>query len=300
MGYLNQFQKFDPLTGSVPPEPFPSLQDIAKRARAILRRRTTDQIVSAAKSIDGIIDEYRASLFDQEQMIVHQSYRDNDLELVAFDKNADKSLYESIAKIYKRTDLDIFKESNDLTGDLFYNSEFKDHKSEELYSVLALWLVGSTLEMLDYEAQLKLRHKFQNQTVSTETNNKEEVVKLQNKIICIERAGEFAILAMNAICYAERLQNVKTVKVKLSVNRAKELTKKSKKLNDLRHHKNHDAKAKVLKEWEKNPSKFASASKAGVFLASWLFENDNNYAYEARTVADWIREYAKSRGIKLR
>src|SRR5438105_8195456 len=60
MGFFQQFDDFDPLTGYVPPYPFSSLPSIAERARKLIRTCavTHDEIVSAAKTINWMIDEY--------------------------------------------------------------------------------------------------------------------------------------------------------------------------------------------------------------------------------------------------
>lgn len=307
MGYFSQFQNFNPVNGPIPLQPFPSLQDIASRARRILRSRTEFQIVSAAKTIDSIIGEYRASLYAEEQMLASQSYQEMGLdEDSTSDVIIETSLINSIINLYNRSDLDLFKESNDLLGDWFYDTEFLDHKLHELYAVLALWFVGSTIELLDYESQLRLQLKLQNQLEISEVSI-EEMDILLNKIKCISSAGESALLAMDAIGYAERLNKIKTIKTKQAtdknkaiVDASRERSENARRLNGIRHRKNHEAKTKVLTEWEKNPSKFASASKAGIYLAHWIYKDDANCVYEPRTVTDWIRAHAKSRGIVLR
>jgi hypothetical protein len=78
-----------------------------------------------------------------------------------------------------------------------------------------------------------------------------------------------------------------------------ELSKKSEKLNLIRHAKNHAAKQLVIDEWKKRPSAFISAEKAGGHFADWL-EARGFKKYEPRTVTTWIRSYAKEVGIRLR
>lgn len=68
--------------------------------------------------------------------------------------------------------------------------------------------------------------------------------------------------------------------------------------NKSRHRGKYEAESKVLREWEKNPSHFSSAEKAGSHYARWLASE--GIEYEPRTVTSWIRAHAKAKGIKFR
>lgn len=81
---------------------------------------------------------------------------------------------------------------------------------------------------------------------------------------------------------------------------AQKLINKSRELNALRHRANRAAKELVCAEWEKNTSAFASAEKAGAHFADWLIDGRVMESIEPRTVAGWIRAYAKKKGIRLR
>jgi len=69
--------------------------------------------------------------------------------------------------------------------------------------------------------------------------------------------------------------------------------------NSKRHKNNHYYKVLVTTEWGKNISQFPSAEKAGNFYVDWL-RDQYNKEYEPRTVAGWIRDYAKASNIKFR
>lgn len=56
MSYYRQFNQFDPLTGAVPRVPFVALDEIAERARRLLRDATVAQIVELAETVEWIID----------------------------------------------------------------------------------------------------------------------------------------------------------------------------------------------------------------------------------------------------
>ena len=58
MGYWNQFDNFDPLTGQVSYWPFSHSSDIVWRARNLLRKRSSEQIKHLASFSAQIVDEY--------------------------------------------------------------------------------------------------------------------------------------------------------------------------------------------------------------------------------------------------
>ena len=68
--------------------------------------------------------------------------------------------------------------------------------------------------------------------------------------------------------------------------------------NNSRHEQNRQVKTRVLKWFEEAPASFASAEKAAKHFCAKL--SDEGIEREQRTVADWIRSYAKQVGIKWR
>ncbi len=72
------------------------------------------------------------------------------------------------------------------------------------------------------------------------------------------------------------------------------------KLNIARHQKTNEAKVRVLREWEKNPSSWSSAEKAGNHFADQLVKDGILGNIEPRTVIGWIRTHARQIGVKLR
>lgn len=75
-------------------------------------------------------------------------------------------------------------------------------------------------------------------------------------------------------------------------------SKRAKSLNDARHRKTYEAKSKVIRDWEEDPARFASAEKAGLHYTYWLAKNGS--MYEHRTVTGWIRAHAKEIGVRFR
>lgn len=89
-----------------------------------------------------------------------------------------------------------------------------------------------------------------------------------------------------------------TILTKL-LQQSDEARARTRNLSERRHAKTREAREKVLHDWEKEPSRFRSAEKAGAYYSDWLVKQDCK-RFETRTVADWIREHARLRGIKLR
>ena len=69
--------------------------------------------------------------------------------------------------------------------------------------------------------------------------------------------------------------------------------------NEKRHKENHYYENLVTSEWDKDPSRFSSAEKAADHYVDWL-RDEYKVEYEHRTIANWIRAYAKAHSIKLR
>ena len=53
----------------------------------------------------------------------------------------------------------------------------------------------------------------------------------------------------------------------------------------------------VTKEWEKDPNKFPSAAKAGVYFSDMLM--NKGLKGEPRTVTKWILAHAKEIGVRF-
>lgn len=68
--------------------------------------------------------------------------------------------------------------------------------------------------------------------------------------------------------------------------------------NKVRHARRNEARSLVTEDWDQNKNTFPSAEKAGIHYADWLREK--GFDYEPRTVTNWIRQYSKDNGIRLR
>lgn len=161
--------------------------------------------------------------------------------------------------------------------------EYSEGKDYEFFAVLSLWMLADALAWADRgQAQLAI-------------------------------AGEYALKAMDAVCYAEHLREAEILesfvakqgegKLVEALKMQKAETQKqksdlSRQLNLLRHRKTNEAKAMAIEEFMKDRYRFPSAEKAGIYLADWL--RDQRRSYEPRTVSNWIRAHAKSINFRFR
>lgn len=140
MRYVDQFKRFDPLNGIVPPNLFfYHLNDIAARARKILRGRTSDELHWAGQSIDWMIDCY-------------------------IEKLADEAKLESTEPVLRHYFNDVYW-FLECSSNYIYSGirKFKDAKRFEFFAVLALWQVIEALEYCGKIAFQFSSHSINNQ-----------------------------------------------------------------------------------------------------------------------------------------
>lgn len=321
MFFFQQFEKFNPVSGYVPDHPFSHLPEIAYRARALLQKCTAEQVETAAKRISEEVDGYFRDLKDCEVSRLQSEFEGGDESLEMFfqwdggtranghwffkEEMADEL---EILTAKNTSEVDALKTIIENRDSCFFLpegapepecEEWPEGTRYELFAVLSLWLLADAMERMNDKSKYGL-----------------------------SIAGEYAIKAMDAVCYAEHLREAdwlesyikkmanaeltealrkqkseqqKWVQYCLDQDKEREIKakkEKSKNLNKIRHEKNYAAKNMVIDEWKKAPSAFPSAEKAGLHFADWL--ESKGIKYEPRTVTTWIRDYAKQIGLRLR
>jgi hypothetical protein len=313
MLFFKQFEAFDPLTGDVPEYPLSCLPDIAGRARSILIGKTHLQLVAAAERIDQKIEGY---LDDLKYLAVSELkiklQAEGSLETYFEWDGGTEANGGWIFKEELADDLEIPTASNcnevEALKTIIENrdscfflpagtpepepepDEYPEGETNELFAVLALWLLADAVEW------------------SKRGGNYGHLI-----------AGAYAVKAMDAVCYAEQLREIRWLAAYYKKNSDVELTEalrkqysefrrsmnqekkeRAKELNKHRHAARNRAKELVTTEWTKSPSRFPSAEKAGIHFSEWLGSQGVEKSYEPRTVTGWIRDHAKKKGIKLR
>jgi hypothetical protein len=291
--YFDQFKTFNPVSGEVPHWPFSYLPDVASRARSLLlwRWRTTEQMEAAARRITGEIDAYFTDMKYMELLrlreeagspggagIVPDEPDDDELDVPTWTNSSEVDAFKAV--IERRDDYGFFSgvEPEPLT--------YPEGKDYELFAVLSLWMLADALRDLQHG----------------------------KNPLNLSIAAEYALKAMDAVCHAEHLyemqhlkesvdRSIATMRSNLEVERQVEergkRSKQSEKMNEARHRKTNEAKAKVTEEWGKDPSRWAGAERASSDLANWLSEQGFR-EFQPRTVAKWIRDYAKEKRVRLR
>lgn len=331
MTSVTHFEGFDPIYGSIPPQPFSHLQEIARRARLILKDRTAEEIEAAARKIDSEIETYFSNLkYDAVEKLRskfeddperYQDYFEWDGGTLAngrffYRDEMDADL--DIPTAENSSEVDALKTIiEDREGYLPLSEEspptnpehWPEGKTHELFAVLALKLLFYSLRWTGH------------------TKGPED----------LSIAGAFALDAMDAVCFAKHLYETEwqqqiyrkqltatsanlgaqlvdvrdkvrsdLVSEQIAYERAKRITH-AEQMNAVRHQAMKDIKQLVCETWGKKRADFTSAEKAGLYYADWLEKNSRGYLskgkrvfYQPRAVTGWIRAYAKDNGIKFR
>lgn len=330
MVLLTQFPDFDPVSGHVPAHHFSLLPDIARRARSILSSRTAEQIDSAAKRINSEIENYFRDLKDQavDELTVkfwnspeeyedffewdggtrangrwlYRHEMDEELDIPTAQNTSEVDALKTI--IENRDSRLLSPESSSISEP----DHWPEGTTDELFAVLSLWLLADSIGF-------------------------SQGAGIHNLSV----AGDCALKAMDAVCYAEyvrevewlvqfhkkqlieatgnqevRLQNLaadtrKALAAEQLAHERERQSIRAERLNAARHRTTNEAKDLVCAEWEKETKAFPSAEKAGNFYADWLENKNIGYLskgkkvfYQPRAVTGWIRRRAKEKGIKFR
>ena len=318
MSYYDQFKYFDPLNGKLPYWPFQEANWVASRARSVLYGRTASDIRNMAEDASQLIEHY----FEQEkEASVEIIKNEGRYELLEGDE--DGAFFTIKDEAHEHYDIHTSDNTSDLEAlqeaiSSFFDPmvvDVKDIKEFEYFAVLALWLVG------DYAKTLEFRLDFRKMDYV-----KRESVKLDGADTV--RLAQILLAAMDAVCYAERIREVERTKeryeerIQKIEKSHKPITKKdadriraelvqqleeeakaqriqrSKENNQLRHQGNHEVRKTVLDLWEKNPTQFSSAEKAGAHYVEVLETRGITRGH--RTVVEWIRARAKELNIRFR
>jgi hypothetical protein len=319
--YINQFDSFDPLKDRVSGLPTFQAPEIASRARQLLRGRTAREIEGLAYNADSLIEEYFESI-------------KND-EIERLEAEGDARFCEQISEGGRVVECHLIPEMMDeleiLTRDdisdvealkealgmfaILSDSEVPNIQDFEYFAAMGLWNIADAMERRQFRYDLSAHKKI-----------KRKPNELDNSDISI--ISDYLLQAMDAVCYSEHLLEIKKMndrylkrvmnfRQKLSAHeedteairkeileefKAEEALRKSEKgrnLSRLRHKGRDKARAAVLSNWENNPAAFPSAEKASCHYSEWL-PTQGHKQFTPRTIASWIRQYAKKKGILLR
>jgi chemotaxis protein histidine kinase CheA len=317
MGYLS-FSNFKPIKGSVPFRHFDQLSSITWRARNLLEKRTDDQVETMASVVDDMIEDYFRTAKEEE---IERLKSEGKYEYLEGDEDGNAIDIKSSAE----GELDYPTAENTREVDALamivgtWSGIFCDGTPEpldhEYFASLALAKIGEIINSLEYTYDYKTR-KF-------EKRDPQKVVESFSN----RRAAEKAIEAMEAVVMAENIRETSRLEsrykrlldeakehasaaqrkhideeIQAAIEDFKNRQKEEHRNNGRLAHKGLEShKVLVLEDWEKDPSAHRSADRAAVFYIDWLKEvHGVEKDYQPRTVSKWIREYARTKGIRLR
>jgi len=216
-----QFETFDPLLGDVPFFPFSYLPAIAFRARELLKHRSAEQITLIAKKVNQEIDEHFCILkenaicklegdigpYDEERFFTYFEwdggtrangrffFKDemvDDLEIETWENANETDVLKTV--LDTRNDDALFKNTEPSS------MEYAEGKDYELFAALSLWMLADALSFQDKSP------------------------------VSLSFSGEYALKAMDAVCYAEYLQQANFVVAKSNIELNEELLRRKSEL----------------------------------------------------------------------
>lgn len=294
MNFFKQFENFDPIHGEIPMAGnLFQLPAIANRARRLLTHRTVEQMEEVANGIGWAIDECFTDI--KRRAVVAscgQRYSSDEHEKAAEYVSDEDTL--DIPTAENTSEIDALKMCEDWWADIG-GEDFPDGKPYELFAVMSLWMVADALTWLKcWEKEEPL--------------NRTDIGENQNILLTCK----YALKAMDSVCYAEHLSELNRLeadaiyldnkresfaKIKCEIDRC-EKSRSQAKLNQHRHKKTAETRAKAIEKWDKSRSLYSSAEKAGIAISSSL--GSEGFKCEPRTVAGWLRAHAKEVGVTWR
>lgn len=256
MGYFRQFDDFDPLTGQPPAHLINALPTIASKARAMLKGRTRDQIISAANTADWLINDYieRTQTETVERILEHGHWVLG--HLPEEDRNEDgvRHLLENwpwsvdgtppyFPTIDDVDEIDALRETIDGFS-LADDPDFPDGQDYEYFSVLALWKIADAIKWLNWDASqtvdravnllsnpievngkvLALPHLEENHVRGELSNTMNILQALDSKLSELSGSNfqyrlaiDNTLVALEAVCYAEHLKLTEKIRTERDV-----------------------------------------------------------------------------------
>ena len=317
MGFYRQFEIFDPLTGRAPDYPFRSLSSIVEQARAFLVGRTHSELYEAARIVDWLIDEYFSDaargyarhLIENDAPALRELPPDERTEEAVIDLLNDLCFRDEappdLANPDNTSEVDALRES--LKSRSVATEDFPHAEDYEYFSVLALWLIGDSIEALNWswdkgpivaESEQLLGNRKAaelGQLFDDVTQALQDFGGANEEGIRLAQAGEAAIRAMAALgeaqlhkaeqestsllaSFAETFPRQVAAQVKSDAGRTAAAG---------RHKENHQMKKEVMEWCEENLAKYRSMDAAADAVAGKLVP------VKFRTARNWIAEYRK-------
>lgn len=274
-------------------EYFPYFAHMAERARAILEPKTPEQIYECAGALCFMMMLTLRDMDHEEALLDVREGREADVYVT-------ESSQMSEVRALKLSLHNRLGDVAPLTAILLLEGMDTTWHQAELFAVLTLLLLAEAIKMYDLSTDDLLQHlsKAQQEAFRKMLDSLADVDReVEMTVIALRAAAAFALKAMESVNYAEHLLR--------EHDRANdERDARSRRAEELQQHRHGNGRKIVeetLREWDarrKGPRYLVNADANGRELADWLQEKKVNRS--PRVVAGWIRDYAKSIGLKLR
>lgn len=311
------FKYFDPIADQLPYWPgYQSAYGITWRARSLIRGRTREDIKDIAHDVDSTIDAFFESERDRLENFIR---RDGRVDLFEDGENYGSGIrseaYDEfdIRSRENTTELDALTEALESFSDVPHSSVL-DVRECEYLACFALSLLDDFVRgwecKYDHSSGEYLRRDPKEHSAADYRDAATILLEAQDAVGRGEllrakdelayryetRIEQFKKREQNAEANLQTIaEQVRAELFQKDVQRRKE---QSASRNNVRHEQNREIKGRVLELFAADPTKFPSAEKAAKHFCAIL--SDEGIEREQRTVADWIRAYAKDKGLRWR
>jgi hypothetical protein len=310
----HSFGCFDPISDQLPYWPnYQSSHGILWRARLFVRNRTREELENIAREADSMIEAFFDSEHDRLENIIR---RDGRVDLFEDGEN-----YSSGIRSDAYDEFDIRNRENTCALDalaeaietICSGSFLLDVSDWEYFACFAL----SRLD--DFVKELSFKYDHRSGHLKRVPKNY-SAVDIRTAAFCLIEAQDAVgraelIRAKEDLSsqYEKKIDNLKKhgqdtetnaqiiadqVRADLLEQDTRRRKEQSAARNNVRHEQNREIKSRVLGIFAADPSKFPSAERAAKHFCGMLAKE--GIEREQRTVAEWIRAYAKDRGLRWR
>ncbi len=308
------FEYFDPMNPELPAVPFFEVHSIASRARALISERTKNELIEILQIIECEVEEF----FHAERQRAMEELQ------TALLMRVEEGEY---IEPYEVTEIELLEQTSlrdrDNTTDLEALREVVRYNGGPLDLAPPNYVIFAVLALVKVDEYVRVHSTvFDPDTMSL----------VPRKIKRFERIdmgemGKLLLEATDAVGYAEQLRIIDKIanwrknqaddlqpelseltseavvqlqagiRTELAEEAAKADSEAARKRNDIRHERNRKYKALVQDAFEENSKNFSSAEDAADHFREVLRSKGANFRH--RTVAEWIRERARARGMRL-
>ena len=305
----SRFKLLDPLKGQLPWWPYPySANGILWRVRALLHRRTADEVSEITAEAEALVDMFFETERDH---AIAQITADKRFDLFEDGQNSSSGFRSEAYDEYSINDRENTTELEAL--DQALSNMFDPSNMETVDVEEHECLAAFALKKLDSFARSTL-FKYDDENHSFPRKSGSEVTHFEYTI-----AASYLVEATDAVGraelrkatqrlsqkYEEKIGKIRSsqdlhaeIRAELIQQEKQRRQEEAAARNDSRHEFNRQVKVKVLSWFAEDPAKFPSAEKAAKHFCGILSEE--GIEREQRTVADWIRAYAKDNGMRWR